>query len=61
MHLYYTGEEGGNPYVSFTKDDRAIGKTIAQFDDIVVPEQFKLTPPVRPVSLPAGSTPLGLS
>lgn len=35
MHLYYTGEDGGNPYVSFTKDDRAIGKTIAKFDDIV--------------------------
>ena len=35
MHLYYTGEDGGNPYISFTKDDRAIGKTIAQFDDIV--------------------------
>lgn len=27
MHLYYTGEDGGNPYVSFSKDDRAIGKT----------------------------------
>ncbi|WBY01522.1 ATP-dependent DNA helicase [Ramlibacter tataouinensis] len=35
MHLYYTGEDGGNPYVSFTKDDRAINKTIARFDDIV--------------------------
>lgn len=35
MHLYYTGEDGGNPYVSFTKDDRAIGKTIARFDNIV--------------------------
>lgn len=35
MHLYYTGEDGGNPYVSFTKDDRAIGKTITRFDDIV--------------------------
>jgi DNA helicase-2/ATP-dependent DNA helicase PcrA len=35
MHLYYTGEDGSNPYVSFNKDDRAIGKTIAQFDDIV--------------------------
>lgn len=35
MHLYYTGEDGGNPYVSFTKDDSAIGKTIARFDDIV--------------------------
>ncbi|RCX08643.1 ATP-dependent helicase [Extensimonas vulgaris] len=35
MHLYYTGEDGGNPYVSFAKDDRTIGKTIARFDDIV--------------------------
>lgn len=35
MHLYYTGEDDGNPYVSFNKDERAIGKTIAQFDDIV--------------------------
>ncbi|QSP93795.1 ATP-dependent helicase [Marinobacter salinisoli] len=35
MHLYYTGEDGGNPYVSFSKDDRAIGNTIARFDDIV--------------------------
>lgn len=35
MHLYYTGEDGGNPYVTFGKDDRAIGKTIARFDDIV--------------------------
>lgn len=35
MHLYYTGEDGGNPYVSFTKDDRSIGKTIARFDNIV--------------------------
>src|SRR6185437_3421437 len=35
MHLYYTGEEDGNPYVTFNKDDRAIGKTVARFDDIV--------------------------
>ena len=35
MHLYYTGEDDGNPYVSFAKDDRAIDKTIARFDDIV--------------------------
>lgn len=34
MHLYYTGDDG-NPYVSFTKDDNAIGRTIARFDDIV--------------------------
>lgn len=35
MHLYYTGEDSGNPYITFSKDDRAIGKTIARFDDIV--------------------------
>ena len=35
MHLYYTGEDGGNPYVCFTKDNRSIVKTIARFDDIV--------------------------
>ncbi|MEZ5552881.1 MAG: ATP-dependent DNA helicase [Pseudomonadales bacterium] len=35
MHLYYTGEDGENPYVSFTKDNRAIGKTIEQFDEVV--------------------------
>lgn len=35
MHLYYTGEDGGNPYVSFSKDNHSIGKTIAQFDEIV--------------------------
>jgi DNA helicase-2/ATP-dependent DNA helicase PcrA len=35
MHLYYTGEDGGNPYVSFSKDDLSIGKTVALFDDIV--------------------------
>ena len=35
MHLYYTGEQDGNPYVSFAKDDRAIGKTVARFDEIV--------------------------
>lgn len=30
MHLYYTGETG-NPYITFTKDNRAIGKTVAAF------------------------------
>src|SRR5690606_4786401 len=34
-HLYYTGEEAGNPYVSFDKDDRAIERTIATFDKVV--------------------------
>jgi DNA helicase-2/ATP-dependent DNA helicase PcrA len=35
MHLYYTGEDGGNPYVSFTKDTRSIEKTSTRFDNIV--------------------------
>ncbi|WP_323158361.1 ATP-dependent helicase [Pseudomonas viridiflava] len=52
MHLYYTGEESGNPYVSFTKDNRAIGKTIARFDDIVARierQEYVITS--RPVKL----------
>lgn len=52
MHLYYTGEDGGNPYVSFNKDDRAIGKTIARFDDIVARiEQQNYQIPIRPTKL----------
>ena len=35
MHLYYTGEKSGNPYVSFQKDDKAIARTIASFDAVV--------------------------
>jgi DNA helicase-2/ATP-dependent DNA helicase PcrA len=52
MHLYYTGEDGGNPYVSFTKDNRSIGKTIARFDDIVARierQDYQIS--VRPVKL----------
>lgn len=52
MHLYYTGEEGGSPYVSFDKDDRAIGKTIARFDEIVArieKQDFRI--PERPTRL----------
>lgn len=52
MHLYYTGEEGGNPYVTFPKDDRAIGKTIARFDDIVARiEQQDYQMAARPAKL----------
>lgn len=52
MHLYYTGEDGGNPYVSFTKDDRAIGKTIARFDNIVARiEQQDYRMEARPAKL----------
>lgn len=52
MHLYYTGEDGGNPYVSFAKDNRAIGKTIERFDDIVSRierQDYSIT--ARPVKL----------
>jgi DNA helicase-2/ATP-dependent DNA helicase PcrA len=52
MHLYYTGEDSGNPYISFNKDDRAIGKTIARFDEIVARIEAKdYTLPARPPKL----------
>ena len=35
MHLYYTGEDDGNPYVSFDKDARSIEQTMETFDGIV--------------------------
>lgn len=35
MHLYYTGEEDSNPYVSFPKDGGRIDRTIDSFDKIV--------------------------
>ncbi len=35
MHLYYTGEENSNPYVTFPKDTKAIDNTIETFDGIV--------------------------
>jgi DNA helicase-2/ATP-dependent DNA helicase PcrA len=52
MHLYYTGEDSGNPCVSFAKDERAIDKTIARFDDIVARierQDYRLA--ARPVRL----------
>ncbi|SFM59260.1 RecB family exonuclease [Nitrosomonas communis] len=52
MHLYYTGEDDGNPYVSFSKDDRAIINTIARFDDIVTRiEQQDYRMDARPAKL----------
>ena len=52
MHLYYTGEASGNPYVSFAKDNRSIGKTIARFDDIVSRiERADYQIPSRPTKL----------
>jgi len=35
LHLYYTGEDDGNPYVSFDTDPDTIGETIEVFDGIV--------------------------
>jgi DNA helicase-2/ATP-dependent DNA helicase PcrA len=34
-HLYYTGEESGNPYVSFPKNKQSIDATIRAFDAVV--------------------------
>ena len=35
MHLYYTGEDDSNPYISFDKDARSISQTMEAFDGIV--------------------------
>ncbi|MED0657122.1 ATP-dependent DNA helicase [Anoxybacillus ayderensis] len=35
MHLYYTGEQSGNPYVTFVKNSSSIDSTIKIFDKIV--------------------------
>lgn len=35
MHLYYTGDESGNPLVSFNKSKVSLEKTIQEFDDVV--------------------------
>jgi DNA helicase-2/ATP-dependent DNA helicase PcrA len=40
MSLYYTGETG-NPYITFTKDNRAIVETVAAFDSILFRIQKK--------------------
>lgn len=35
LHLYYTGEEGGNPYISFNKDLKSIDNTIKEIDNVI--------------------------
>ena len=35
MHLYYTGEDDGNPYVSFDRNPRSIDRTMVEFDGVV--------------------------
>lgn len=34
-HLYYTGEESGNPYITFPKNRQSINTTIRAFDAVV--------------------------
>lgn len=51
-HLYYTGEEAGNPYITFDKDSRAIDKTIITFDQVVARIETKdFHIPERPINL----------
>ena len=35
MHLYYTGEENGNPMITYPYTRTAIEGTVAAFDDTV--------------------------
>ena len=49
MHLYYTGEENGSPYISFEKNEKSIASTIQTFDDVVRRiEQKDFSIPERP-------------
>ncbi len=51
-HLYYTGEESGNPYITFEKNDRSIERTIASFDEVVARiEEKDFTIAERPAKL----------
>jgi DNA helicase II / ATP-dependent DNA helicase PcrA len=52
LHLYYTGEESGSPYVSFDKDSSHIEQTIQAFDKVVGNiEGCKFAISKRPVKL----------
>lgn len=52
MHLYYTSEESGSPYITFPKDETRISKTIGEFDNIVGRiERRDFAIPVRPKKL----------
>jgi DNA helicase-2/ATP-dependent DNA helicase PcrA len=35
IHLYYTSEESGSPYITFSKNTQSIQATIATFDEVV--------------------------
>ncbi len=34
LRLYYTGEEGGNPEITFSRDDESIDAVTSEFDDV---------------------------
>lgn len=51
-HLYYTGVEDGNPYITFLKDQRSIDNTIQTFDRVVRRIECKdFSIPARPDKL----------
>jgi DNA helicase II / ATP-dependent DNA helicase PcrA len=51
-HLYYTGEESGNPYVTFPKNRQSISATVRAFDTVVARiERKDFTLAQRPVKL----------
>jgi len=51
-HLYYTSEEGGNPYITYPKDNRSIETTVAVFDQVVHRiEQKDFGIPERPAKI----------
>ena len=35
MHLYYTGENQGSPYVTFAKNNEQIDETVEQLDKVI--------------------------
>lgn len=51
-HLYYTSEESGNPYISFSVDAKSINSTIKTFDKVVHRiEQKDFSIPERPIKI----------
>ncbi|QEI44243.1 hypothetical protein BMF77_04874 [Dolichospermum sp. UHCC 0315A] len=51
-HLYYTSEESGNPYISFSVDAKSINSTIETFDKVVHRiEQKDFSIPERPIKI----------
>jgi DNA helicase II / ATP-dependent DNA helicase PcrA len=52
LHIYYTGENDGNPYVTFNKNSKSIDQTIEAFDRIVDKiERKEFTITERPTKL----------